>query len=130
GIYFGPSARVDVGGIIASTSDIKDESFLAGKYIFDQASPYAGSVINEGTICAAKNGLVALIGTGVQNDGTIQARQGSIVLASGNKFTVDLYGDQLVNFSVDEPASSAGVDRHGNKLHDGVKNTGALLADG
>jgi filamentous hemagglutinin family protein len=130
GIYFGPGSRVDVGGIIASTSDITNANFLAGKYIFDQASPYAGSVINEGTIRAANYGLVALVGTGVRNDGTIQARSGNIVLASGNKFTFDLYGDQLVNFSVDAPATTAGVDQNGKKLSDGVKNTGALLADG
>ncbi len=130
GIYFGPTARVDVGGIIASTSDISDTNFLAGKYHFDQASAYNGSVINEGKIRAAQNGLVALIGTGVRNDGTIEARTGSVVLASGNKFTVDLSGDGLVNFTVDEATPSAGVDRNGNKLKDAVSNTGVIVANG
>ncbi len=130
GIYFGPTAHVDVGGIIASTSDISDAHFLAGKYTFDKASPYAGSVINEGMIRAADQGLVALVGTGVRNDGTIEAHLGNIVLASGDKFTVDLYGDQLVNFTVDQATSSAGVDPQGKKLNDGVANSGALLADG
>ncbi|HSW94465.1 MAG TPA: hypothetical protein VLJ15_08975 [Gammaproteobacteria bacterium] len=130
GIFFGPGSFVNVGGIIASTSDLSDANFMAGKYKFDQPSPYNGSIINEGTIRAAKNGLVALIGTGVRNDGTIQARSGSIVLASGNKFTVDLSGDGLVNFTVDEEATSAGVDRNGKKLRDGIKNTGKLIADG
>src|SRR5579871_6670763 len=36
GIYFGPGSVVNVGGIIASTSDISNQNFLNGKYIFDQ----------------------------------------------------------------------------------------------
>ncbi len=130
GIFFGPGSRVDVGGIIASTSDISDANFLAGKYNFDRPSAYNGSIINQGVIHAAENGLVALVGTGVRNDGTIEAHAGSVVLASGNKFTIDLYGDQLVNFSVDEAATSAGVDHQGNKLSDGVRNDGVIVADG
>ncbi len=130
GIFFGPGSRVDVGGIIASTSDISDANFLAGKYNFDKSSAYNGAIINQGTIHAAENGLVALVGTGVRNDGTIEAHAGNVVLASGNKFTVDLYGDQLINFTVDEAATSAGVDHQGNKLSDGVRNNGMVMADG
>ena len=130
GIYFGPGARVDVAGIIASTSDITNANFLAGQYSFNGTSPYEGSVINEGSIIARNNGLVALLGTGVSNNGMIQARLGTVVLASGNKFTIDFYGDQLVNFTIDEPASTAGVDQNGKPLKNGVSNTGKILADG
>ncbi len=131
GIYFGPGSHVDVGGLIASTRDMSDANFLAGKFIFDKSSSgYNGSIVNQGTIHAAENGLVALVGNGVRNDGTIEAHAGKIILASGNKFTFDFSGDQLINFSVDEETKSAGVDHNGNKLTDGVKNTGALLADG
>lgn len=131
GIYFGASARVDVGGIIASTSDISNQNFLAGKYIFDQPSTYAGSVVNEGVIRAANNGLVALVGSAVRNDGTIQANLGNVVLASGNKFTIDMSGDSLINFTIDEETATAGqspVD--GKKLTSGVSNTGSVIADG
>lgn len=130
GIYFGPTAQVDVGGIMASTSDISDTDFLAGKYNFDKSSQSAGSIVNEGKIRAANYGLVALVGTGVRNDGTIEAHAGTIVLASGQKFTIDMYGDQLVNFSVNGATTSAGVNHKGNKLSDGVRNNGALIADG
>src|SRR3990167_4669731 len=114
GIFFGSGAHVDVGGIIASTTDITNQNFFAGKYIFDQGSNYAGAVINQGTIIAAEHGLVALIGNNVRNDGTIHARLGNIVLGSGDKFTLDLYGDQLINFSVDEGSTSAAVDENGH----------------
>ncbi len=129
GIYFGPGSHVDVAGLIASTRDIADSDFLAGRYHFNQPSSYNGSIINEGKIIARQNGLVALVGNGVRNDGTIEAHSGNIILASGSKFTFDFSGDQLINFSVDGEATSAGVDKDGKKLPDGVKNTGKLIAN-
>ncbi len=130
GIYFGPGSRVDVGSIIASTADISDKNFKAGKFIFDKPSQYAGSVINRGTINAADYGLVALVGKSVVNEGVINARMGNVVLASGNKFTFDFSGDQLINFSIDEEADSAGIDQEGKQLKNGVSNSGQILADG
>lgn len=131
GIYFGSGATVNVGGLIASTSDISNANFLSGNYIFDKPSSYSGSIINRGTIIAAQNGLVALVGTSVSNEGMIQANLGHVVLASGNKFTVDLAGDQLINFTVDEGATSAGVSPvDGSRLKNGVSNTGTLIANG
>jgi hypothetical protein len=120
GIHFGPSAMVNVGGMIATTSDISNANFLAGNYTFDIPSAYHGSIINEGTLIAANHGLIALLGTNVQNNGMIQAEMGSIVMGAGNVFTLDFYGDQLINFTVDQPATTGGT----------IKNTGSLLADG
>src|SRR3990167_8070146 len=55
GVYIGPSAFINVGGLIASTAGITDANFLNGIYKFDQLSPYAGPIINEGQIIAAQN---------------------------------------------------------------------------
>src|SRR3990167_3419679 len=107
GVYFGPGSYVNVGSIIASTIDITDRNFLAGQYVFDQPSSYNGAVVNAGTIHAAENGLVALVGSGVSNTGMIEAHRGNVVLGSGNKVTVDLRGDQLINFTVDEGIQQA-----------------------
>jgi filamentous hemagglutinin family protein len=128
GIYFGPGAQVDVGGIIASTSNISNANFLAGKYVFDE--PGAGSVVNRGQIIAREHGLVALMGSNVTNEGMIQARLGNVVLASGSKYTVDLYGDQLINFSVDGASNGGGKDPEGNTMRDAVTNSGSIVADG
>ncbi len=130
GIHFGPGSMVNVGSIIASTSDISDKNFLNGIYSFDKPSRRAGSIINEGTIKTAKYGLAALLGTGVVNSGMIQANLGSIVLGSGSKFTLDFSGDNLVNFTVDEATTKAGRGLHGEKLKNGVTNSGTLLANG
>ncbi|MDR3477403.1 MAG: filamentous hemagglutinin N-terminal domain-containing protein [Gammaproteobacteria bacterium] len=120
GIHFGGTAQVNVAGLIASTSDISNANFLNGKYVFDLPSQYGGSITNEGSIVAANHGLVALIGSNVTNTGLVQAQLGSIVLGTGDKFTFDFNGDQLVNFSVDAPASTGGT----------IKNSGKLLSDG
>jgi fibronectin-binding autotransporter adhesin len=129
GIHFGPGSYVNVGGLIASTSDMSDQNFLAGKYSFDKPSSSSGSIVNQGRIIAS-HGLVALIGTAIHNDGTIEANYGNVVLASGNKFTVSFSGDNLINFTIDEATSSEGMDQYGNKLKDAVSNVGAIYADG
>jgi filamentous hemagglutinin family protein len=123
GIHFGPGSQVNVGSLIASTSDISNANFLAGKYIFDQASQYNGSIVNEGEINAKRYGLVALLGDSVSNSGVISARLGSIAIGSGSAFTLDFNGDQLINFTVDGAASAAST---------GVINSssGKIFADG
>lgn len=129
GVFFGPTARVDVAGIIVSTSNISNENFLNGRYYFDQAGN-AAAIINRGTISAADYGLVALIGTSVSNTGLIQARLGNVILGSGNKFILDFSGDQLISFSIDEGTASNGIDYEGHVLRDRVSNSGTIMADG
>ncbi|MDR3476666.1 MAG: filamentous hemagglutinin N-terminal domain-containing protein [Gammaproteobacteria bacterium] len=130
GVHFGPGSMVNVGSLIVSTSNMSDENFLAGKYTFDQPSSMGGAVINEGTIRAASYGLVALLGSNVSNTGIIEARLGNVVLGSGSQFTLDFYGDQLVNFSVDAPTSQVALDQTGKAFTAGVSNTGSIIADG
>jgi len=130
GIYFGPSAYVNVGGIIATTANLTDKNFLNGSYHFEAVPGYSGSIINAGQIIAAQHGLVALIGAGVENNGLIKANLGHVVLASGDAFTMNFSGDDLISFAIDTPTSHAGVDQNGNLLKDGVSNTGKIFANG
>ena len=118
GVLFGPSARVDVGGLVASTLSIGDTDFLAGKLNF--ANPgNVGSVINQGRLTAAPGGYIALIAPVVTNSGTITTNNGSAALASGDKLTLDFDGDNLLKIKVDAAAVSAQV-----------INSGAIVADG
>lgn len=130
GIFFGPSARVDVAGIMASTSNISNANFNAGKYIFDGTPSTNAAIVNQGRIIA-NHGLVALVGSNVSNEGYIRANLGEVVLASGNKFTVDLAGDHLINFTIDEPTNGASTtDAIGRTLKSKVNNSGKIYADG
>ena len=123
GVYFGPTATVDVGGLVASVMDISNEDFLAGNYVFSRSpdSPDGASVINEGVITARDHGFVVLAGDYVSNSGVITARLGTVALAAGSAMTLDVNGDGLVSFAVDEAAVTDLA---------GVSNTGEVYADG
>src|SRR5512141_629755 len=60
GILVGQGARIDVGGFIASTLNVRNEDFLAGRLKF-QATPNAGSIQNNGQITTPSGGSVYLI---------------------------------------------------------------------
>ena len=132
GIAFGAGANIDVGAITATTLDIINSNFMADNLVFDQYdSAFAdASVTNAGTITVADQGLAALVGPGVANNGLIQARTGAVVLASGTAATIDFYGDGLVNFAVTGATEAAPVDADGNPLDALVSNSGAIYADG
>jgi len=126
GVVFTRTAKVDVNGLIATTSDIANKDFMAGKFSFTVPGSQGSSVVNQGKITAAQGGLVGLVAPSVRNDGVITARLGRIALASGDAFTVDLYGDQLVQFAV--PAVQIkGASPSSGPL---VSNTGTISASG
>ena len=107
GVLIGPGARIDVGGLVASTIDIRNENFMAGRYVFGVATNPSGTVVNRGHITVAEGGLAALVAPGVENSGIIEARLGRVTLASGNRFTLDLYGDELVQLAIGDQVAEA-----------------------
>ncbi len=118
GVMFGASARVDVGGLVASSLALPDGDFLAGRYTFSGSSE-AGAVRNEGVIRTSNGGYVALLGPDVSNAGSIIAGKGSVALGAGEQIGVDLRGDGLITLRVDRGALQAIAD-----------NSGLLQADG
>src|SRR5688500_4108953 len=82
GILFGENARIDVSGLVASSLDISNIDFLAGKYNF-LAGSAAGQVVNQGEVRTTFGGRVLLAGEQVRNEGTIQNPGGNIILAAG-----------------------------------------------
>jgi filamentous hemagglutinin family protein len=97
GMLFGKGAVVNVGALIATSTDGADSDVLAGK--FTTAGNQTASVSNRGTITASRGGLVALVAPHVTNSGTVQAKFGTVALGAANKFTVDFAGDGLVAFA-------------------------------
>ncbi|MGB4116383.1 MAG: filamentous hemagglutinin N-terminal domain-containing protein [Polaromonas sp.] len=121
GILMGTGAQVNTGGFLASTLNIKDSDFLAGKYIFDIANNEggtAGSIINNGRI-NTPSGYAVLIAPQVTNNGFIAARQGTVAMGAGNKVSLDMVGDGLISLKVDQAALNAAV-----------VNTGTIQANG
>ncbi|MFZ2987343.1 beta strand repeat-containing protein, partial [Ideonella sp.] len=123
GIVFGASSRVDVGGLVATTANVRDADLLAGRLQFGQASTVAGaSVVNAGQISIKDSGLAALVAPRVHNSGLIEARLGRIMLGGAERFTLDFQQDGLLSFS-----AGASLPTKGQTL---VSNTGTLRADG
>ena len=117
GVFFSPSASVDVGGIVAATLNIRDADFLSGNYTFIRDGN-AGGVLNQGVI-NAPGGYAALIGPKVANEGFISARMGSVALAAGNQVTLDMIGDGLINVTVNQAALQAAAANKGTIHADG-----------
>ncbi|MGV8867208.1 MAG: YDG domain-containing protein [Janthinobacterium svalbardensis] len=116
GVLFGQGASVNTAGLVASTLDINNADFMAGKYQFSGNG--TGKVLNQGSI-SAPGGYVALLGANVSNEGTIQARLGSVALAAGRAITLDVAGDGLLNVAVNAGAVGALVNNGGMIRADG-----------
>ncbi|WP_408585138.1 YDG domain-containing protein [Paraburkholderia tropica] len=99
GVLFGPSARVNVGGIVASTLDVDSSTLGSNTRRF--AGSGTGAVVNQGSIVAADGGYVALLGNRASNQGVVSARLGTIALAGASAATLTFDGAQLVHIQVD-----------------------------
>ena len=122
GVFFGAGASLDVGGLVASTLDIKNDDFLNGNYVFTKPSTVDGnSIVNAGVIQARESGYVVLMGERVENSGHIETKLGQIALLAGGEVTLDINGDGLVSYSIDSVAATelAGVDNSGDLVADG-----------
>ncbi|HCQ47442.1 MAG TPA: hypothetical protein DIW53_11950, partial [Achromobacter sp.] len=131
GVVFGKGARIDVGGLVATTANISDKDFLAGNYKFNQASTKANArIVNEGTITIKDSGLAALVAPSVSNSGVIQAKLGRVALAGANTVTVDFQGDGLLSFDATSTVGELPKDASGKPVSALVTNTGVIRADG
>ncbi|MDD4616622.1 MAG: filamentous hemagglutinin N-terminal domain-containing protein [Alphaproteobacteria bacterium] len=131
GIHFGPTAKVTVGGLVASTLKLadSDDNFINntnGKYRFKRASSDRPGEIRvdngaEITATAMQNGLVAMIAPNIKNDGAITAYMGRVEMGAGDSATlaVDPYGDGLINLAASE-----------DLLNRSIENNGIISADG
>lgn len=119
GIYFSPSASVNVGALVATTHTISLDDFMAGKTRFERNGA-SGEVINAGELQAALGGYIALLAPEVRNEGVIVANMGTVALAAGEAFELQFDSNNtLASLRVD-PATV-------NTL---VENKTAVLAPG
>ena len=97
GVLFGKGAQVNVGSLIATSTDGSDSDVLSGR--FSQAGKQTAHIVNQGEITAVSGGMVALVAPNVTNTGAVNAKLGTVALGAANKFTVDFAGDGLVSFA-------------------------------
>src|SRR5499427_8920825 len=118
GVLFGPGAVVNTAGFLATTNDIKNADFMAGRYNFNIPGRPDASIVNHGRITATSGGFAALVAPGVRNTGTITA-------------TLDMYGDKLITLAVGDSVASKVIDvSTGKALKSLVSNEGKIRANG
>ena len=131
GILFGRNAVINTAGFLATTNNIHDTDFMAGKYNFNIPGRPDASIVNLGSITATNGGFAALVAPGVRNSGTITATLGTVSLAAGNAFTLDFYGDRLITLAVGDQIASKVIDvATGKPLSSLVGNDGNIHASG
>ncbi len=131
GFLFGAGAVINTAGFLATTSDIKNDDFMAGRYNFSIPGRTDASIVNMGTITATNGGFAGLVAPGVRNSGTITANLGTVVLGAGNIFTLDFYGDKLITLGVnDQIAGNVKDVATGQTLKSLITNDGKLKANG
>ncbi|MBI1275339.1 filamentous hemagglutinin N-terminal domain-containing protein, partial [bacterium] len=118
GVIFSGTSRVDAAGLVATTANITNANFMAGNMRFDQPGNPNAKIVNEGHITAKQAGLVGLVAPTVENSGIIEARLGKVSLAAGDRFTLDLTGDQLIQVSISDGTAAR------------IKQSGKIHADG
>ncbi|SFX65350.1 filamentous hemagglutinin N-terminal domain-containing protein [Marinospirillum alkaliphilum] len=109
GVVFSTTAQINVGGLVASTLNISNEDFAAGRYRFEGDSNAA--IINQGQIQAGEGGYVALIAARIENTGSITASQGDVLLGAGRRVLLDMGGP--VKLEIEEAAIDALIEQGG-----------------
>jgi filamentous hemagglutinin family protein len=114
GIVFGAGSQIDVGGLVASTLNLSNADFLAGRMRFTDG--LGNSVINNGNITTPQGGNVHLIGNAVTNNGIITSPKGEVILAAGNSVELVNPGTPNLRVEVSAPDNQA-------------RNLGQIVAD-
>jgi len=106
GIVFGAGATIDVAGMVASTLNLSNADFLAGRYHFTQV-PGAANISNAGNLTAQTGGQIFLIAPNVENAGVITAQNGEILLVAGHSVDLVNTSDPNLRVSITAPAGDA-----------------------
>ena len=72
GIVFGQGATVNVAGLVATSLNMSNADFLAGRYNFTDV-PGAQNISNAGNITAQNGGQIYLIAPNIENTGIVNA---------------------------------------------------------
>ncbi|HXZ96337.1 MAG TPA: filamentous hemagglutinin N-terminal domain-containing protein, partial [Burkholderiales bacterium] len=134
GILFGANSKIDVAGLVASTLNLSNADFIAGRLNFVGDPAKAAAVVNQGRITASAGGSVYLLGSAVDNQGVITAPNGDIVLAAGKSVRVTEGATPGVQVEITAPADStvnlSKLAYGGGGIYAGlVKNSGVVNAD-
>jgi len=104
GIYFGKGSSLNVGALTATTHNITNDNFMKGLMSFDRNGS-SGSIINDGSITANFDSYIALLAPEVRNSGLLIAKMGTVVMASGEKITLNFDSDHHLGSITSDPST-------------------------
>ncbi|EMX0439969.1 filamentous hemagglutinin N-terminal domain-containing protein, partial [Salmonella enterica] len=113
GVLFGKDARVNVGGLVASTKNINTADFMKGQYTLSGEGNPGAQVVNQGSLTTTKGGYIVLAGERVSNSGVTTTPGGKMVLAAGKTVTLQLDNGGLTSVSVNGSVVNALVENQG-----------------
>ncbi len=117
GIFFGDQAVVNVGGLVAAGANITNADFLNN---VDRFTGVSGDVSNLGSITAADDGAIHLVGAQVGNHGVIVAERGLVTMSSGDDVYLGTRGGHTFVQITNQPGpAQAGA---------AIENTGTVRA--
>ncbi|WP_267359754.1 MULTISPECIES: filamentous hemagglutinin N-terminal domain-containing protein [unclassified Methylobacterium] len=117
GIVITPTGIVRAAGFVASTLDIANQDFVAGRRVF-RGNGQSAAVTNQGTIEIQRGGYAALLGGRVENSGLISVPMGRVGLGAGEQATLDLSGDGFLQVALPSKAdgSDAALIQHSGRI--------------
>lgn len=118
GIFFGGSAIVNVGGLVAAAGTITNQDFLAS---VDRFTNVSGEVRNLGSITGSS---VDLVGQFVENHGVIYADRGTVTMSAGDEVFIGPRGGGIYVKVKDTQLNPQQAQRAG------VENAGTISAPG
>ncbi len=113
GVIFGAGSQVNVGSIVATTGTVSDDDIKSGSRLRFENAGHTGKIELRGSMTVGDGGLAAFVAPTVVNSGVINAKMGTVVMAAGERATLDFYGDDLIQVSVDGKLSNALIKNKG-----------------
>ena len=111
GVLFGAGSQVNVNGLVASSLNLSDADFLAGKLNFsgtgNSHTGKSGDITNQGAIMTPSGGQVYLIAPNVTNDGIITSPGGDVMLAAGQSVYLADSTDPDMRVVISAPGNQA-----------------------
>ncbi|HEX4937994.1 MAG TPA: filamentous hemagglutinin N-terminal domain-containing protein [Candidatus Kapabacteria bacterium] len=85
GVLIGPSATINVGGLLVSDLSLSDDEFARlqaeNQMTLTETNPATGGIVNQGSVTSSTRNGITLIGQYIDNAGTLTANNGNINLA-------------------------------------------------
>ncbi|MBF0362289.1 MAG: filamentous hemagglutinin N-terminal domain-containing protein [Oligoflexia bacterium] len=126
GILFDKMARIDVGGLVATTSNISNEDFFKRNFKFhnDHSSPLKDkdvSIINLGEIKTSDGGRIVLSAPKIENHNLIEANEGEVTLLTNTNYLLNYDGRGFLYLNVLIPGGGGEITNSGKIHADGGK---------